>query len=87
MTVQRDEVADCVATLAEEIARLAPDCAEKAMRIVDLVQDLRHEPDRTTIQEVLETHLLAAEVSDSQVQLTTSAVFEVVKTRTEREIG
>lgn len=70
---------EAIVMLAEEIARAAPECADKAMRIVDLVRagDLR--PDRDTVQTALEANLVDGDVSESQLQSTTSAVIRAIQ--------
>ena len=72
-------VEDAIVMLAEEIARAAPECADKAMRIVDLIRagDLR--PDRDTVQSAIEANLVDGDVSESQVQTTTSAVIRAIR--------
>jgi hypothetical protein len=71
-------VEEAIVMLAEEIARAAPECADKAMQIVDLVQagDLR--PDRDMVQTAIESNLADGDVSESQLQSTTSAVIRAI---------
>ena len=45
---------DAIATLAEEIARANPDCAEKAMQIVKLAKGLEGRPDYLAIEDAIE---------------------------------
>lgn len=75
-------VLDTISVLAEDIARASPDCADKAMRITDLVQSLETRPDREAIQEAIESKLLDSEMSESQIQSTTSAAVGAVRART-----
>jgi hypothetical protein len=78
-SVAQNELLSTVESLAVEIARAAPDCAEKAMQIVRLVRDLNIEPDRLSIQDAIESKLLDSEMSEPQLQATTSAVISAVR--------
>lgn len=80
-------IVSCVESLATDIARVSPDCADKAMKIVELVRELAAEPDRATVQEALEANLLAADVSDSAIQVTTTAVVTAMRETDERRAG
>ena len=73
-------VLETITTLAEDIARASPDCADKAMRIVDLARDLSTSPDRESIQDAIESKLVDSELSESQIQSTTSAVVGAIRT-------
>jgi hypothetical protein len=75
----RDALAECIVTLAEEIARASPDCADKAMRIIGLVGEMKLEPDRAAIQDAIEMRSADSDMSESQLHLTTSAVLSAVK--------
>jgi hypothetical protein len=83
MTIRTDTLAvvECVETLAEDLARAAPDCADKAMRIVELIQDLKAQPDRVAVQDAIEATILPDEVSEARVHVTTSAVMSAVAGR------
>lgn len=72
-------VVDTITSLAEDIARTSPDCAEKAVRIMDLARDLSGRPDRELIQGAIESQLIDSEMSESQIQSTTSAVVGAVR--------
>ena len=70
---------ECIEMLARDIAQTSPDCAEKAMQIVYCVRDLRAEPDRAAVSDAIELSMLSADVSESQLQTTTSAVVGALK--------
>lgn len=72
-------VLDTITVLAEDIARASPDCADKALRIMDLAGDLNGRPDRDLIQDAIEAKLVDSEMSDSQIQSTTSAVVGALR--------
>ncbi|WP_375460466.1 hypothetical protein [uncultured Enterovirga sp.] len=67
-------------TLAEDIARASPDCADKAMRIVDLARQGDLRPDHQTVQNAIEGNLLDDEMSESRIQTTTSRVLGAIRT-------
>jgi hypothetical protein len=73
------QVIETVVALAEDIARSAPECATKAMQIIDLMQDLDAAPDREMIEDAIETSLNDGELSDPQVRTMTSAIVNAVK--------
>lgn len=79
--LEKGVVIDTVEELAEDIARVSPDCAEKATKIVELLQDLKFEPDRGTVQDVIDAHLVDTTASDARVQATTDAVISALKDR------
>ena len=62
-------------TLAEASARVAPDCADRAMKIVELARepDMSH-PDRASIEDAIEGQIFSDELSEPQVHAVTSAV-------------
>lgn len=74
-----DGVLDTIGVLAEDIARASPDCADKAMRILDLVRSIPTLPDRNVVQDAIESNLVDSELSESQVQSTTSAVVGALR--------
>ena len=74
------QIVETVISLAEEIARSAPECATKAMQIIDLMQGLDAVPDRETIEDAIETSLNDGELSEPQVRTMTSAIVNAVKT-------
>jgi hypothetical protein len=73
------QIVETVISLAEEIARSAPECATKAMQIIDLMQGLDAVPDRETIEDAIETSLNDGELSEPQVRTMTSAIVNAVK--------
>jgi hypothetical protein len=64
---------DAIAGLAEEIARTSPECADKAMRILDLLQGLERRPDVSSIADAIDAGT-AGGLSDTEVR---SASLEV----------
>ena len=69
-----------IIAVAEEIARVAPDCAERALKIIELARELEEvQPDRTSIQDAIETQMATDEVSETQVRNVTSAVIGKLK--------
>jgi len=67
---------DTIVQLAEEIGRAAPECAGKAMQIVELARTLQSEPDQATIQDALDSQVFTNELSDVGTQ---NAAREVVR--------
>lgn len=65
-----------IAALAEEIARTSSDCADKAMRIVELTRDLEHKPEYAAIGDAIEAGT-EGRLSDTEVR---SASLEVART-------
>ena len=73
---------DSIETLAMEIARHCPDCAERAARIAAFASEVRAGGvDRGTVQDVLETELGDDDVSDVQVRSAAEAVVRASKGR------
>ena len=72
-------VLDTVAMLADQIARAAPECADQAMQIVKLFQELNPMPDRALIEDTLSVETADTDVSEARVQATTDAVMQAVK--------
>lgn len=69
-----------IVAVAEEIARVAPDCAERAHKIIELARELEEmQPDRTSIQDAIESQMAIDEVSETQVRNVTSAVVGKLK--------
>jgi hypothetical protein len=77
---QHQAVLDTVVMLADQIARTSPECAEQAMQIVKLVQELGSEPDRTVIKETIDLETADTDLSDARVQTTADAVMRAVRT-------
>lgn len=72
---------DAICELADEIARLCPDCADRAKRLVALVGDLRSAPlDRTAIEDAITSETAGSDVSDAQVRTTAEAVLRAART-------
>jgi hypothetical protein len=75
-----------IITLAEEIARLSPDCADKAFKIIEFARELGDcQPDRGSIQEAIESEMLEDEISDTRTRSMTSAVLAAMKPAPEEE--
>jgi hypothetical protein len=72
-------IVDTIKALAEEIARASPESANKAMRIVELVQDLGGSADRASIRDVIEAETLDTDLSDGKVQTTADAVVKALR--------
>jgi hypothetical protein len=54
---------------------VAPDCADRAMKIVELARELdKSLPDRASIEDAIEGQILSDELSEPQVRSVTSAV-------------
>jgi hypothetical protein len=65
-----------IIAVAEEISRVAPDCAERALKIVELARELEGvQPDRSSIQDAIESQMIDDEVSETKVRNVTSAVL------------
>ena len=79
---QHQSVLDAVVMLADQIARAAPECADAAMQIVKLVQELAPAPDRDLIRDTLEAETADSDLSDAQLQTTTDAVVRAVRAET-----
>lgn len=72
-------VLDTVVMLADQIARTAPECADQAMQIVKLLNELGPAADRTLIQDALDMETADTDLSDARVQSTTDAVMRAVR--------
>lgn len=70
---------ETIILLAEEISRTAPECATKAMQIVDLARGLGEEPDQATIQDALDSQSLDTDFSDLGSQNAARAVADALK--------
>lgn len=70
---------ETIILLAEEISRTAPECATKAMQIVDLARGLGEEPDQATIQDALDSQSLDTGFSDVGSQNAARAVADALK--------
>jgi hypothetical protein len=67
---------DAVMALAEEIARTSPESADKAMRIVELLQGLERKPDYSAIEDAIDAGSAGA-LSQTGVR---NASLEVART-------
>ena len=66
--------------LAEEIARLSPECAERAFKIIEFARELGDtQPDLASIQEAIESEMLDDEISDTRSRSMTAAVIATMK--------
>jgi hypothetical protein len=65
---------DTIIALAQEIAQVAPECAGKALKIIDAARELGERPDRAMIEDAIESKLIDSELSEPQLQSVTSAV-------------
>ena len=65
---------ETIIALAEEIAQVAPDCADRALKIIEFVRELGDQPDHATIEDAIESQLIGSELSEPQLQTVTSAV-------------
>ena len=73
------ETIDAIVQLADEIARVSPESAEKAVRIVELLRTLDPvEPDRGRIQDALETQALD-DLSDAGLRNATESVVRTIR--------
>jgi hypothetical protein len=71
---------DAIVTLAEEIVRIAPECTEKAMKIIEFARELgENEPDRGAIADAIESQMIDDELSEPQIRSVTSAVVRSVR--------
>ncbi len=66
---------DAIAGLAEEIARESPECADKALQIVDLAKGLGRSPDLAAIEDAIDAGTDGG-LSDTEVR---SASREVAR--------
>ena len=67
---------DAISGLAEEIARTSPECADKAMQILDLVKGLERSPDLAAIEDAIDAGTDGG-LTDTEVR---SASREVART-------
>jgi len=75
-----DPSAGAIINLAEEIARLSPECAERAFKIIEFARELGDtQPDLASIQEAIESEMLDDEISDTRSRSMTAAVIATVK--------
>jgi hypothetical protein len=53
-----------IIALAEEIAQVAPECADKALRIIESARELGDRPDRAMVEDAIESQLIDSEFSE-----------------------
>jgi len=69
-------ILDCIAGLAEEIARSCPEAAGKAQRIIGLLGDLECAAvERDLVRDVLEAETAGSDLTNAQVASATDAVI------------
>ena len=76
---------ETIGTLAEEIARACPPCAEKAAQIVSLIGEIQSVAvDRASVQDALESETVDSDLSDAKVRNAADAVVRA--TRDEHDV-
>jgi hypothetical protein len=70
---------ETIIALAEETAQVAPDRADRALKIIEFARELGDQPDRVMIEDAIESQLLDSELSDPRLQTVTSAVIGSVR--------
>lgn len=71
---------ETIIALAEEIAQVAPDCADRALKIIAFARELADQPDRALVEDAVESQLIDSELSEPQLQSVTSAVVNSIRT-------
>lgn len=80
MTAAKNQaVLDTVVQLAKEISTLSPDCASRAMQIVDLIRGLEAQPDQETVQDALEAEMAENDLSDVSTRNAAAAVVKALR--------
>ena len=80
MTAAKNQaVLDTVVQLANEISTLSPDCASRAMQIVDLVRGLEAQPDQETVRDALEAEMAENDLSDVSTRNAAAAVVKALR--------
>jgi hypothetical protein len=75
-----ESLLETIGSLAAEIARHCPDCAEKASRIMEMASEVRAQPvERADIADAIEAQTFASDMSDTSVRTTTEAVVKAVR--------
>jgi hypothetical protein len=78
MHADANAMLETIGALALQIAQSCPDCAEPAMRIVDLAKQVHGGGlDRGAIRDAVETTTLDSDLSDTQVGATVEAVAKI----------
>ena len=71
---------ETIGSLAAEIARHCPDCAEKASRIMEMAGQVEAQPvERAAIADAIEAQTFASGMSDAGVRGATEAVVKAVR--------
>jgi hypothetical protein len=78
-TTRRQQSLDAILALADEIARLAPDCAERAMQITRLVRDLDAAPDAAAVTDTIAAETADSDLSETQVRATARSVVDALR--------
>ena len=79
---QNSSILDTIVTLAEEIARANPECAQKAVKIVELVGELNAaDLDRSAIRDAIEVETADSDLSDVRLSSATDAVLKAARER------
>jgi hypothetical protein len=78
-SVKNQPVLDTIVQLAEEIGTLSPECASRAMQIVDLVRGLEAEPDLGTVQDALDAKMAESDLSDVSTRSAAAAVVKALR--------
>ena len=82
MIARHSAILETIVTLAEEIARASPECADKAMKIADLAGEIHVGGlDRTAVQDAIELELADSDMSDVRLASATDAVLKAVRER------
>ena len=80
MAASTEALLETIAGLASDIARQCPDCAERALGIVDLVRQVGSVTlDRGAIQDAVESDGLDESLSDVSDRTRTEAVIQATK--------
>ena len=75
-----DSHVSTIIALAQEIAQVAPDCADRALKIIEFACELADQPDRAMVEDAIESQLIDGELSEPQLQSVTSAIVGSIRT-------
>ncbi len=75
-----DSHVSTIIALAQEIAQVAPDCADRALKIIEFARELGDQPDRAMVEDAIESQLIDGELSEPQLQSVTSAIVGTIRT-------
>jgi hypothetical protein len=75
-----DSHVSTIIALAQEIAQVAPDCADRALKIIEFARELADQPDRAMVEDAIESQLIDGELSEPQLQSVTSAIVGSIRT-------